>query len=63
MKLPKKFGLLSLFVLEVICPDDKENKLKGVPKSQSKHIKFEDDKNCLDGKKSGRMSKIYFKIC
>ena len=31
------------------CGDDSKNKLKGVSKSQSKHIKFEDYKKCLDG--------------
>ena len=30
------------------CGDDK--KIKGVSKSQSKHIKFEEYKKCLDGK-------------
>ena len=31
--------------------DDSKNKLKGVSKSQSKNIKFEKYKNCLDGEK------------
>ena len=32
------------------CGSDSKNKLKGVCKSQSKHFKFEEYKNCLDGK-------------
>ena len=32
------------------CDDDRKNKLKGISKSQSEHIKFEYYKNCLDGK-------------
>ena len=32
------------------CGSDGKNKLKGVCKSQSKHFKFEEYKNCLDGK-------------
>ena len=32
------------------CGDDNKNKLQGVSKSQSKHIKFEDYKICIDGK-------------
>ena len=31
------------------CGDDSKNKLKGVSKSQSKNINFEEYKNCLDG--------------
>ena len=31
------------------CGDDSKNKLKGISKSQSKHIKFEEYKKCLDG--------------
>ena len=32
-----------------ICGDDSKNKLKGISKSQSKNIKFEEYKKCLDG--------------
>ena len=32
------------------CGDDSKNKLKGVSKSQSNHIKFEDYKKCLVGR-------------
>ena len=31
------------------CGDNSKNKLKGFSKSQSKHIKFEEYKKCLDG--------------
>ena len=31
------------------CGDDSKNKLKGISKSQSKHIKFEENYNCLFG--------------
>ena len=30
------------------CGDDSKNKLKGISKSQSKNIKFEKNKKCLD---------------
>ena len=33
------------------CRDDSKNKLKGICKSQSKNIKFEEYKKCLDGEK------------
>ena len=32
------------------CGNDSKNKLKGISKSQSKNIKFEEYKKCLDGK-------------
>ena len=31
------------------CGDDSTNKLKGISKSQSKNIKIEEYKKCLDG--------------
>ena len=31
------------------CGDDSKNRSKGIPKSQSKNIKFEEYKKCLDG--------------
>ena len=34
------------------CGDDSKNKLKGVSKSQSQNIKFEDYKKCLDGEEN-----------
>ena len=36
------------------CGDDSENKLKGISKSQSKNIKFEEYKKCLDGQEYQR---------
>ena len=30
------------------CGNDSKKKLKGISKSQSKHIKFEENKKCLD---------------
>ena len=33
------------------CGDDGKNKLKGVPESQSKNIKIEENKKYLDGEK------------
>ena len=36
------------------CGDDSKSKLKGVYISQSKNIKFEEDKKCLDGKEYQR---------
>ena len=32
------------------CGNDSKNKLKGISKTQSKNIKFEEYKKCLDGK-------------
>ena len=42
------------------CGDDSKNKLKGISKSQSKNIKFEEYENCLDGKKIKKSVKLYF---
>ena len=36
------------------CGDNSKNKLKGISKSQSKRIKFEEYKECLDGKEYQR---------
>ena len=36
------------------CGNDSKNKLKGISKSQSKHIKFEEYKKCLDEKEYQR---------
>ena len=43
------------------CKDNKEdkNKLKGISKSQSKHIKFEEYYNCLFGKEYQKECNIY----
>ena len=35
------------------CGDDSKNKLKGISKSHSKHIKFEEYKFCLFGEENG----------
>ena len=35
------------------CGDDSKNRLKGISKDQSKNIKFEDYKICLDGEELG----------
>ena len=39
--------------------DDSKNKLKGVSKSQSKNIKFEEDKKCLDSEQYQSECNIY----
>ena len=41
------------------CGNDSKNKIKGVSKSQSKNIKFEEYKKCLDGKDYQRECIIY----
>ena len=41
------------------CGDDSRNKLKGISKSQSKHIKFEEYKKCLDGEEYQRECNNY----
>ena len=41
------------------CDDESKNKLKGISKSQSKHIKFEEYKNCLDGEDFGKECNNY----
>ena len=41
------------------CGADSKNKLKSISKSQSKNIKFEDYKKCLDGEEYQRESNNY----
>ena len=41
------------------CGKDNKNKLKGVSKSQSKQIKVEEYKNCLDGEEYQGELNIY----
>ena len=41
------------------CGDDSKNKLKGISKSQSKHIKFDEYKKCLDGEEYQRECNNY----
>ena len=40
--------------------DESKNKLKEISKSQSKHIKFEEYKNCLDGEDYKKECDNYF---
>ena len=42
------------------CGDDSKNKLKGISKSQSNHIKFEEYKKFLDGEGYQRECINYF---
>ena len=42
------------------CGEDIKNKLKGVSKSQTKHIKFEEYRKCLDGADYQREFNNYF---
>ena len=43
--------------------DENKNKIKGISKSQSKHIKFEEYYNCLFGKEYQKeCKKLYYKI-
>ena len=41
------------------CRDDSKNKLKGISKAQSKNIKFEEYKKCLDGEEYQRECNNY----
>ena len=41
------------------CGDDSKNKLKSISKSQSRKIKFEEYKKCLDGEEYQRQCNIY----
>ena len=41
------------------CGNGRKNKLKGVSKSQSKNIEFEEYKNCLDGQEYQRECNKY----
>ena len=41
------------------CGDDSKNKFKGVYKSQRKHMKFTEYKNCLDGENYQKDSDNY----
>ena len=41
------------------CGADSKNKLTGFSKSQSKHIKFEEYKKCLDGEKNQEVCNNY----
>ena len=54
-----KFVCLRSKMYSFKCGDDNKNRLKGVSKSQSKHIKFEKYKRCLNGKEYQRECKNY----
>ena len=41
------------------CGGDSKNKLKDISKSQSRNIKFEEDKKCLDGEEYQRECNNY----
>ena len=41
------------------CGNDSKNKLKGISKSESKHIKFEEYEKCLDGEEFQRVFNNY----
>ena len=45
------------------CGNDSKNKLKGISKSQSKNIKFEEYKKCLDGEEYQRECDNYIIRC
>ena len=42
------------------CENDSENRKKSISKPQSKKIEFEENKNCLDGKKYQQECNISF---
>ena len=63
-KLPKniwidEFVCLRNKMFPFKCGDHSENNLGGVSKSQSKHIKFEEYKKCLDGEEYQRECNNY----
>ena len=39
--------------------DDSKNKLKGIRKSQSRNVKFEEHRKCVDGEECRRECNIY----
>ena len=41
------------------CVADSKNKVKEISKSQSKHVKFEEYKKCLDGEEYQKVGKNY----
>ena len=41
------------------CGDENKNKLKGISKSQSRNIKFEEYKICLDGEENENICSNY----
>ena len=55
-----KFVCLGSKAFSFKCNDNNEKKIIGVSISQSKHIEFEEYKNCLDGEEYQRECKTYF---
>ena len=60
LKRKKNFWIDEVFALRskcyaFKCGDDSENKSKGISKSQSKNIKFEEFKICLDGEENKKV--------
>ena len=55
-----EFICLSSKMYAFKCGDDSKNKLKGISKSQSKNIKFEGNKKCLDGENYQQECDNYF---
>ena len=61
---PKKFWIDGFVCLRskmfaFKCGDDSENKLKRISKRQSKKVKFEEYKKCLDGEKHQEVCNNY----
>ena len=61
---PKRIWIDDFIALRSKCyafkyGDDSKNELKGVSKSESKHIKFEEYKVCLDGEKNENVCSNY----
>ena len=64
IEIPKNIWIEEFICLRSIiyaykCGDDSKNKLKGISKSQSKNIKFEEYKKCLDGEEYQRECNNY----
>ena len=55
-----EFVCLRIKMYAFNCGDDSKKKLKGVSKSQSKNIKFEEYKKCLEGEEYQRECNKYF---
>ena len=55
-----EFVCLRSKMYAIECGDDSKNKLKGISKSQSKNIEFEENYNCLFGGKYQQECDNYF---
>ena len=51
-----EFVCLRSMVFSFKCGDEINNKSKGISESGTKHVKFEEDKKCIDGKEYQRES-------